>query len=49
LIVPTSEPTAFLGFKLSAGPRKHGGVKAGRARRLVPQLNVGRFRNRLRG
>src|SRR6188508_3005232 len=40
LIVPTSEPTAFLGFELYAGSRKHGGVKAGQARRLLPQVNV---------
>jgi RNA-directed DNA polymerase len=49
VILPTSEPTAFLGFELHAGPRKHGGDKAGRGRRRLPEDNVLRFRNRLRG
>jgi hypothetical protein len=49
VILPTSEPTAFLGFELSAGPRKYGGDKAGRGQRRLPEDNVTRFRNRLRG
>jgi RNA-directed DNA polymerase len=49
MILPTSEPTAFLGFELHAGPRRHGGTKAGRGRRRLPDDNVARFRNRLRG
>ncbi len=48
LILPTSEPSAFLGFELRAGPRKHGGSKAGRGRRRLPEGNVSRFRGRLR-
>lgn len=49
VILPTSEPTAFLGFELHTGPRKHGGDKAGRGQRRLPEDNVSRFRNRLRG
>ncbi|MDX2157950.1 MAG: RNA-directed DNA polymerase [Hyphomicrobiaceae bacterium] len=49
VILPTAEPTAFLGFELHAGPRKHGGDKAGRGQRRLPEDNVARFRNRLRG
>jgi retron-type reverse transcriptase len=49
LTLPTSEPTAFLGFELHSGPRKHGGTKMGRGRRRLPEDNVARFRNRLRG
>ena len=48
-ILPTSKPTAFLGFELHAGPRKHGGDKLGRGRRRLPEDNVARFRNRQRG
>jgi RNA-directed DNA polymerase len=49
VILPASEPTAFLGFELHAGPRKHGGDKSGRGRRRLPEDNIARFRNRLRG
>jgi len=49
IILSTSEPTAFLGFELHAGPRKNGGSKEGRGRRRLPEENVARFRNRLRG
>ncbi|MFM9938773.1 MAG: RNA-directed DNA polymerase [Hyphomicrobiaceae bacterium] len=48
VILPTSKPTAFLGFELHAGPRKYGGSKAGRGRRRLPETNVARFRGRLR-
>ena len=48
VILPTSEPSAFLGFELHAGPRKHGGSKAGRGSRRLPEDNVARFRGRLR-
>jgi RNA-directed DNA polymerase len=46
-ILPTSEPTAFLGFELHTGPRRHGGDKADRGQRRLPKENVARFRNRL--
>ena len=49
VILPTSEPSAFLGFVLHAGPRKHGGSKAGRGQPPLPEDNVARFRGRLRG
>jgi retron-type reverse transcriptase len=49
VILPTSEPAAFLGFELHAGPRKHGGGKGGRGLRRLPEDNIQRFRNRLRG
>lgn len=49
VILPTSEPTAFLGFELHAGPRKHAGDKVGRGERRLPEDNVRRFRGRLRG
>lgn len=49
VILPTTEPTAFLGFELLAGPRQHAGNKAGRGQRRLPEDNVLRFRNRLRG
>ena len=49
VILPTSEPSEFLGFELHAGPRKHGGDKAGRGQRRLPEDNVARIRNRLRG
>jgi retron-type reverse transcriptase len=49
VILATTEPTAFLGFELHAGPRKHAGGKAGRGGRRLPEDNVSRFRNRLRG
>jgi retron-type reverse transcriptase len=48
-ILPTCKPTAFLGFELHAGPRKHGGNKGGRGQRRLPEDNVVRFRGRLRG
>ena len=47
-ILATSEPSAFLGFELSQGPRRHAD-KYGRGRRRLPNANVARFRNRLRG
>lgn len=49
VILPTSEPAAFLGFVLHAGPRKHSGSKMGRGRRHLPEDNIARFRNRMRG
>ena len=49
VILATSEPTAFLGFELHAGPRQHAGDKSGRGQRRLPEDNVARFRNRLRG
>ncbi|MGD9786199.1 MAG: reverse transcriptase domain-containing protein [Hyphomicrobiaceae bacterium] len=49
VILPTSEPAAFLGFELRAGSRQHAGEKAGRGQRRLPEDNVARFRNRLRG
>jgi RNA-directed DNA polymerase len=48
VILPTCAPTAFLGFELHAGPRKHGGDKGGRGQRRLPEDNVTRFRGRLR-
>lgn len=48
VILPTCEPSAFLGFDLHAGPRKHSGSKAGRGSRRLPEDNVARFRGRLR-
>jgi RNA-directed DNA polymerase len=49
VVLPTAQPTAFLGFELHAGARRHAGVKAGRGRRRLPEDNVARFRDRLRG
>jgi len=49
IILPTAEPSAFLGFELYVGPRRHAGSKGGRGRRRLPDDNVARFRNRLRG
>ncbi len=49
VILPTSKPAAFLGFELHPGLRKHSGQKAGRGQRRLPEDNVARFRNRLRG
>ncbi len=48
MILPTSEPSAFLGFELHAGARKYGGSKGGRGIRRLPEDNVARFRGRLR-
>jgi len=49
LILPTTEPTAFLGFVLSpdTGPARR--RAAARSHRRLPEDNVRRFRNRLRG
>ena len=49
VILPTCEPTAFLGFELHAGLRRYGGDKGGRGQRRLPEDGVARFRNRLRG
>lgn len=48
VILPTTEPTAFLGFVLSldTGPARR---RAARSHRRLPEDNVRRFRNRLRG
>lgn len=49
MVLPTAEPSAFLDFQLCVGPRRNAGNKAGRGRRRLPDDNVARFRNRLRG
>jgi len=48
VILPTSEPATFLGFELRPGLRRHAD-KGGRGQRRLPEDNVARFRNRLRG
>lgn len=48
VVLATTEPAAFLGFELHAGPRRHAD-KGGRGQRRLPELNVARFRGRLRG
>ena len=47
-ILMTTAASAFLGFELHAGPRRHAD-KGGRGRRRLPEANVARFRGRLRG
>jgi retron-type reverse transcriptase len=49
VILPTAEPTAFLGFVLSPDVADAGRRPVTRGHRRLPEDNVRRFRNRLRG
>jgi len=49
VILPTSEPATFLGFVLSPDKDPTGRRTAERGHRHLPDDNVRRFRNRLRG
>lgn len=50
MVLPTGEPSAFLGYILSPDvfPSKHDGCAGHRGRRALPEDNVARFRGRMR-
>ena len=48
-VLATREPAAFLGFTLQQGRKNSRAQRGGRGRRRLPEDNIARFRNRLRG